>query len=545
LDATTGQPIWSYNSPSLLDQLSQPAIGHDGTVFFIESTFPDQNRNNSASLVALNGSTGMPLFRVPLPSGSSEVFDSQGNSTVQTFSPDWFGDPMIDSNGTFSMAFLVQNQVTTTDSNGHRHTQQSSTVTLFQVTPDGTPSVIPIHTSNVLLGAFTWGVIPDGQGGVLVAWDDWSLEPALAYVTRIGPSGQSDYAFPSLFGLGGIYPMVLGDNATAYLTDGRTLQAFDVNSGQPRWTYGVPDSDYILPAVAAAGGGLVVTDFNFDQSLETVIRLDPAGNPTRDPWSAQVPCCTQIDYFIGDLWISPSSGNAITAYSAARADFAASSWPSPPQNNAEKRKINVQVFQLDPTQSGVLPITVDMTERVNSAINFWQNQGILLNWDRSKGVNGIQISPLCVIPPCLTGDVDNFTGIPSASANFIYSQAQYFLRQFSDPKSIYFVFINFVGGDETSAGTLGLPDPAHQGQFTGPSNIVAAGRSIPDVLPHETGHIFNLPHVRSSGNLMCGPLNNNWFLDLWPQMTCSSWWSNSLDSGQLTIARKKAQQYLQ
>ncbi len=343
LDATTGEPIWSYNSPSVLQGMSSPAIGQDGTVFFVESTFPDPNGNNSASVVALSGSTGAPLFRVPLPSGSSESFDSQGNPKVQTFSPSWNDAPMIDSSGKFSIAVVVENGV---NSNGVLTV--SSTLTLFQVTPDGTPSLTLIRTSNV--NAFnltpTWGVIPDGEAGQLVAWDDESLQPALAYVTRIGPSGQSDYAFPSLRGEAGIYPMVLGDNTTAYLSDGRTLQAFDVNSGQVGWTYVVPDSDFISPAVAAAGGGLVATDLvgqNPGPNTQTFIRFDPVGNPTTDPWSAQVPYPSQVDYFIGDRWTGPSSGNAITAYSAAPVQFSTSAWFSKQQGGSNKAVQDVHV----------------------------------------------------------------------------------------------------------------------------------------------------------------------------------------------------------
>jgi transposase len=87
-------------------------------------------------------------------------------------------------------------------------------------------------------------------------------------------------------------------------------------------------------------------------------------------------------------------------------------------------------------------------------------------------------------------------------------------------------------------------DPSTSGNFIGPSNIVAAGRSTEDILPHETGHVFNLIHVRNVGNLMCGAIGDNWFLDLWPRLTCSSWWSDSLDPSQITTAKKKAAQYL-
>jgi len=71
-------------------------------------------------------------------------------------------------------------------------------------------SSLATATSGRLPRATPWQVIPDGQGGSLVAWTDYSAQQPPDYITHLGPSGQNDYPFPSLFQT--ISPMVLGEN---------------------------------------------------------------------------------------------------------------------------------------------------------------------------------------------------------------------------------------------------------------------------------------------------------------------------------------------
>jgi len=297
------------------------------------------------------------------------------------------------------------------------------------------------------------------------------------------------------------------------------------------WTWTPPSNNTVSLVAATDGGGLVVNQQSGtgNGSPQSVIRFDPSGNPTRDSWTstaaASASALTNISYIAADAFSATQSGSTTTSLfsSGSPIDLPYSVFPAPAPDNASKQMINIQVFRLDPTQPNVQPVTVDMTERVNSAINFWQKQGILLNWNKTLGSNGIQISPLCFRAPCLHSDnIDNLTNVQN-DAVIVYAQAPYFFRQFSNPKVIYYSFINYVAGTDTSAATINIPNPAQSKTFIGPSNVVVAAHSVDDVLPHETGHVFNLNHVRSAGNLMCGALGSNWFADLWPALTCSSW----------------------
>lgn len=64
------------------------------------------------------------------------------------------------------------------------------------------------------------------------------------------------------------------------------------------------------------------------------------------------------------------------------------------------------------------------------------------------------------------------------------------LRRFRQPQGVDFVFVinTGVGGVNTDAGTPGDPNT---GKYT---NVVIVSKTSRDVLAHEVGHVFQLPH---------------------------------------------------
>ena len=321
-DGVTGSPVWSY---STLAQVSRPAIRQDGTIFQIETTPPDANNFNSdsSSLVALDGTVGAPLPRVPLPSSTFKSIDCNGVVLRDLEEgPFLLSNLAIDSDGTLSVAIEVETSVSNYScSGGLVSAPFTSALSLFQLKPDGSTSLTPIHTNTEDLAtattgrvprAWPWQVIPDGRGGSLVAWTDYSPEQPFDYITHLAPSGQYDYPFPSLSQT--ISSMVLGDNGAAYATDSQTIQAFDINSGQPLWTYVSQALDGIAIIASTSGGGLVAKEFlGFRQ--ETPLRFDSTGLPTYDGTGSATPA-SSFGSSLSASWTADLNGLATTPSSS-------------------------------------------------------------------------------------------------------------------------------------------------------------------------------------------------------------------------------------
>jgi len=63
-----------------------------------------------------------------------------------------------------------------------------------------------------------------------------------------------------------------------------------------------------------------------------------------------------------------------------------------------------------------------------------------------------------------------------------------------------------------------------------------------DAIKHEIGHVFGLPHVDKSSNLMCGATSSSGFSYLWDVLTqwCTDSFSADLDVNQAAKARTNA-----
>jgi len=210
----------------------------------------------------------------------------------------------------------------------------TSTFALFQLKPDGSTSVTPIRTvsgdsqSTTKPNIDAWQVIPDGQGGTLVAWVDRTTpNQPLDYVTHLSASGNSDFYFPSLHGP--IASMVLGENGAAYATDSQTIQAFNVNSGA-LWSYTSQALDGIAIIASSAGGGLVAQEFPTNDTA-TVSQFDSNGNPsllTTAPVTT-APYTGQLYYSWTADWNVPIASAPLASISAPIFDLANVVWTAP------------------------------------------------------------------------------------------------------------------------------------------------------------------------------------------------------------------------
>jgi hypothetical protein len=349
-DGVTGSPTWSYATNNVI--FGRPAIRQDGTIFFVEVTPPDPNNGDatSSAVVALDGTTGTPVLRLPLPSGFTQAYDCNGNliQNTPTGAPN-ISSLAIDSNGTFAVAISVNTEVQYQScSPGQYFTSVpfTSSLSLFLVNVDGSTSQTPLHTTAVDLGPIGAGglpralpqeVIPDGQGGFLAGWIDYLPRPPLDHVAHVTGSGVSDYTFPALYGHFG--SMVLGDNGAAYATDSQTIQAFDLNSGQSLWNYLSPAVGGIDIVAAVSGGGLAAKEFDQINS-ETILRFDSTGGATADGWSAS----SNLQYFVGDWYGFPASGSSAMAFFGAPVLWADSVWLTPKQGGTSAAEPDLKLL---------------------------------------------------------------------------------------------------------------------------------------------------------------------------------------------------------
>jgi hypothetical protein len=314
LDAVTGSPVWTY---SPVASINQKAIRADGTIFLVQATPEDSAGNVYTYLVALDGNSGTPVLNLQLPDALIQTFDCNGNLFLNYYRGGYSQSNLaIDTDGTVSLPISLLTATGTLPCiNSPGSGSFTSIFALFQLKPDSSTLVTPIRTvSGDSQSGVTppridaWQVIPDGQGGTLVAWDDHTTpNQPLDYVTHIPASGTNDFYFPALYGP--LPSMVLGENGTAFVTDSQTIQAFNINSGA-LWNYVSPAFGVKIVA-SSAGAGVVAEEFSANNT-STVIRFNSSGAMTPDPWAGS----GTIDYVSANLWTTFTSGVAMAEYAA-------------------------------------------------------------------------------------------------------------------------------------------------------------------------------------------------------------------------------------
>jgi hypothetical protein len=321
LDGPTGTQVWRTdfygggNEPQL-------TVGQDGTVYYTGHLDA-----NTTGLVSLASDTGIAKLVYSPPQGYEIITPCNGkpyDSEAESGAP--LTNPVVGADGTLMAAFGVANFYEQSDCNGGWNYSYNHTLYLVQIAPSGAATVTPFHTETTFpIGEWPdlniLDIIPDGGGGSLVSWSQNTTTNGVynLHVTDVTSAGASDYATT---GGTGYSEMVLGDNGLAYVNNGGTVTAFTVGTASAAWTYQAPQGAGMNIIASSAGGGLVVKTTS--QGVDTVVRLDPNGQPTTDSWSGN-----SIQYAYGDMWLAVGSTDAIAAPAVA---FSESIWTSPAGN---------------------------------------------------------------------------------------------------------------------------------------------------------------------------------------------------------------------
>jgi hypothetical protein len=193
----------------------------------------------------------------------------------------------------------------------------TSSLSLMRVSPDGGVGFSSLASSSVS-GLTAGEVIPDGNGGVLVSYFDDNppvgsssgliiLDTTTGAASTLSSFSQADY--------GANLEMVLGDNGTAFVTDGNNVVAFNVDSLQPGWTYS-SQGGFLSLVAATSGSGVAIND-----SQQGAIQLDSSGNA-----SAPVSSLQGDQYFGNALWVGVPGDPVLAAFQGTFVDWIESAW---------------------------------------------------------------------------------------------------------------------------------------------------------------------------------------------------------------------------
>jgi Glucodextranase, domain B/IPT/TIG domain len=288
-DAQTGSQSWQYTVPGSSNSLSQDvAVGFDGTVYVVETNYAA-----GQGYIDELSPSGTLLSKILLPTSSfTQVAPecSFGNFT-DTY-PGLSGPLVVAADGSVyaEVESYQQTDFVPVYCNQDQVTGYNETLSLLRIVPGG-------GTQTQTLASYSlsdWydptdymnnppyhspgDVIPDGQGGELAAWMDIQNPLLSTYPITVADVGQQGIAQANFSSLNAIEysandnSLVLGDNNTAFATDGNNVVAFDATSLQQKWSYsGTPGA--ISFVAATSGGGVTIND-----SSQGVIQLDSSGN---------------------------------------------------------------------------------------------------------------------------------------------------------------------------------------------------------------------------------------------------------------------------
>jgi hypothetical protein len=417
-DGATGKQVWQFPLITNPSGIQQWAVGADGMLYLLEPQVLPDSTIYYPNLLGLDGATGAPRLRISLPNSTDQLIHSgcsDGQTEYNNSGPTrLFGPPEIAEDGTLRIEFTVENILTTishvSDPNGlcdHRSVQYSSQLQVWNVHSNGTygstilttlsGTVDCLSTNNYAScpyhSAIPGEVIPDGSGGSLASWKDeerlsypYVPPPDVFHVSDVSSNnGTSDFTLPSIhpaFGYNSWAPMVLGENNTAFVSDGKNIAAF--SAGSTVWTYAAASGNTPNLIVSATGGGLVAK--TTASGVDTVLRFDPSGALTTDGWTG-----SNLDYYIGNLWFgSPSSGSgpALIAYSAGSVDLAKAPWLALAMMGSRKAIQYLHVTgpsNQGPNQAAILNVLQKILNALpsNSSCNNW-----LQGAGNSTGISG-------------------------------------------------------------------------------------------------------------------------------------------------------------
>lgn len=407
LDSQTGSQVWlnptAYPATSLSigGSSSQFAVRPaDGAIFTIEAGDPGPLPHYWVD--AFDGSTGQEILNAPLLQSYDDRIEECG-SQIETddgpgpLGPSWVSPVAIDEQGNAYVSFTTTQEYTVDQSQGCSGTYGdlgTDTISLLKVAPDNSSSIETVLSSNwTILGGQESGtrsvsnfVVPDGQGGVLVAWTQ-APDPMNSGVNLIGmishmsANGTATFALPMFFSSSAAIELVVGENGTAFAVGYPNLLqmkivSFDMNAGSVNWTYTAPQGYTLSMIVSTSGNGLVAKQTT-GTGVDTLLRFDSSGNLTTDTWSA-----VNVENYGGSLWLGKVN-NQIAAISAQTAMLSAATWYSPEGNGS---KAAVQVESVLPfSMTGTQETTItNVLQTIETAL---PNNATCSNWLQGSGQN--------------------------------------------------------------------------------------------------------------------------------------------------------------
>lgn len=281
LDVSTGQVAWQLPIPTSFNGspvcLAPPriAIRHDGAVVV---AMPQQI---SPPVWVLDGKSGAVKSNPPIP--ASTATDGFGQVfTCDCLTP--VGQPAVDGDGSILLEYEVR-QIP------YPPTTVSSSLWLLRIALDGTTTTTQLSSSssaNLFPGIAT----PDGSGNVVATWTIVPpSQPAAAqpYQAAYVSSGSvaATYALPMAptqvsngpDGLPFNFPLVLGENGTAFASYGSNIVSFDRAAGAVHWSYPAPTQSGLSILSATVGSGLAAKIID-QTGAETILQLDSTGAGT-------------------------------------------------------------------------------------------------------------------------------------------------------------------------------------------------------------------------------------------------------------------------
>jgi hypothetical protein len=229
-------------------------------------------------------------------------------------------------------------------------------------------------------------VIPDGQGGALAAWTDF-LNSCNFNVSHVTSQGIMTYPLPLNTSCNtiGTPTMVLGENGTAFATNGSNLVSFDINSGQVSWSYAVP-AEYTFSIITSVTGNSLVGKITDQNTIDTIISFDPTGIAVQDTWTG-----TNVSYWAGNSYPASSSAG-VTTYSANLVQFSSSPLFEPSSSGTNQAAQNLGVGSASNTGPNQTAI-INIFGKINKALiaDATSQNPKCSNWLQGSGTTASQV----------------------------------------------------------------------------------------------------------------------------------------------------------
>jgi IPT/TIG domain-containing protein/glucodextranase-like protein/Big-like domain-containing protein/VCBS repeat protein/uncharacterized protein DUF4329 len=318
-----GGANWQYSTPL---EVSAQAQAPDGTLFL--TTF-DRSGNSSNSILALDGSTGAVKFNLTTPWSVFRTDYIFGNNSPCQLPlgvmPSIATGLTVDANGSANV--IVGTRIDDECYPAQSNVAPELDVFLYRITTSGGVTVVPLHQYPASFSALDNlnSVLPDDQGNVLASWtrcSSSSCDYRARYVSAA--VANNEYAPPGTAELS-------ASGSHAYATDGTTISAFDMTTGQVSWS--VPANGSVL--VAALEGQQLRT-VNYSTGVTAI--LGPNGSTTAmDQTIVWTPTL-----FLGDTQLGPANDRRASVVSSVKAfvnpyGFSQSGGPNGQNRNAPLR----------------------------------------------------------------------------------------------------------------------------------------------------------------------------------------------------------------